>query len=138
MALDLTSFEKAARSFEEVLLAYDASALGVEAKERKFLRDAVIQRFEYTFELARKFLRRYLEMYGLEDSDDIASKDLFRLGFEQGMVRDAEPWLEYLKKRNITSHTYDEVVAEEVLAVARRFLPDVKYLLEKIRERAVD
>jgi len=136
MALDLTSFEKAVASLDEALTARGRSPEPEGSPGRKLLRDAAIQRFEYTFELARKFLKRYLEVYGLEQADGFSHKDLFRVGFEQGMVRDSAPWIEYLKKRNLTSHVYDDEVAGEVFRVIPGFLDDARFLLGRIREKA--
>jgi nucleotidyltransferase substrate binding protein (TIGR01987 family) len=133
MPLDLTSFEKAVVSLEEVLQAHAAVKDTVTGE---FLRDAVIKRFEYTFELSWKFLKRYIEVYGLERPDGFTHKELFRVGFEQGMIRDSAPWFEYLKKRNLTSHTYDKNVAEDVFRSAAPFLQDASYLLARLREKA--
>ena len=135
MALDLTSFEKAVASLDEALTAHSQSSDPEGSRGRKLLRDASIQRFEYTFELARKFLKRYLEVYGLEQADGFSHKDLFRVGFEQGMVRDSAPWIEYLKKRNLTSHVYNDDVAGEVFRVIPGFLEDTRFLLKKIQEK---
>jgi len=120
MALDLTSFEKAVVSLEEALQAH---AVVKDSAAGEFLRDAVIKRFEYTFELSWKFLKRYIEVYGLEWPDGFTHKELFRVGFEQGMIRDSAPWFEYLKKRNLTSYMYDKNVAEVVFRSAAPFLP---------------
>ena len=50
------------------------------------MRDGVIQRFEYTFELSWKMIKRYLEIYSLEKPDGFTNTELFRMGFEQGLI----------------------------------------------------
>ncbi|MDO8526891.1 MAG: nucleotidyltransferase substrate binding protein, partial [Deltaproteobacteria bacterium] len=80
-------------------------------------------------------LKRHLEMSGLERVDTFGIKDLFRVGFEQGLILDPAPWFDYLKKRNLTSHTYDEETAQTVFATARLFLPDAKNLFSRLKER---
>ncbi len=135
MPLDTSSFEKAIGSLETALTAY-ANALQPEGSaERELMRDGVIQRFEYTFELAWKMLKRYLEEYGLEKVDSLTNRDLFRVGFEQGLLRDAEPWLAYLKSRNLPSHTYDQATAQAVYQSGKDFLQDARFLLTQIREK---
>lgn len=135
MALDLSSLEKAVASLKESLDTYDAQATSAEPIARLVLRDGVIQRFEYTVELCWKMLKRHLEMSGLERVDTFGIKELFRVGFEQELIKDPVPWFDYLKKRNLTSHTYDEETAQTVFSVARLFLPDAKHLLSKLLEK---
>ena len=135
MLLDLSSLEKAVTSLQEALGTYDKLQTSVKPKEQLVLRDGVIQRFEYTIELCWKMLKRHLEESGLERVDTFGIKELFRMGYEQGLVRDPSPWFDYLKKRNLTSHTYDEETAKIVFETARLFLPDAKDLFVKLKEK---
>ena len=82
------------------------------------LRDACIQRFEYTFELSWKMLKRRLE-FDLPNShsvDAMSFRDLIRTGAERGLITDADAWMVFRDRRNITSHTYDAVKAAAVAA----------------------
>ncbi|MHB1618366.1 MAG: nucleotidyltransferase substrate binding protein [Sulfuricella sp.] len=102
----------------------------------EFVRDAVIQRFEYTYELAWKMLKRHLdESEGASAVDPLSRKDLFRLGGERGIVENVEAWLAYHRARNETSHTYDENKAEQVYDVARQFAGDAEKLLRELERR---
>lgn len=65
----------------------------------------------------------------------LLTRDLFRVGYEQGMLRDAEAWLDFLKKRNLTSQTYNAATAEAVYQSARDFMRDARFLLERLREK---
>lgn len=135
MPLDTSSFEKAIGSLGTALTAC-ANALQPEGSaERELMRDGVIQRFEYTFELAWKMLKRYLEEYGLEKADSLTNRDLFRVGFEQGLLRDAEAWLAYLKSRSLTSHTYDQATAQAVYQSGKDFLQDARFLLAQLKAK---
>ena len=136
MPLDLSSYEKAIASLETALNAYASAQQPEGSAERELMRDGVIQRFEYTFELAWKLVKRYLEEYGLERVDSLTNRDLFRVGHEQSLLRDAEAWLNYLKSRNLTSHTYEPATAEIVFQSAKAFLADARYLLDQLRARA--
>lgn len=135
MGINISSLEKAVQSLATALEAYGNSPYQEGSPERELMRDGVIQRFEYTFELSWKMLKRYLEEYGLERVDFLTNRDLFRVGYEQGMLRDAEAWLDYLKKRNLTSHTYDAATAKAVYESARAFLQDGRFLLERLRKK---
>jgi nucleotidyltransferase substrate binding protein (TIGR01987 family) len=133
--LDYSSLEKAVTTLEISLVAYESGKVSMEPEQRDIIRDGVIQRFEYTFELAWKTIKRYLEMYGLEKVDKLNNRDLFRAGFENGLINDASLWFDYLTDRNQTSHIYDQDIAAEVFSSAQSFLSDVKYLLAQLKER---
>lgn len=133
--LDLRSSTKALEALKVALDIYDQNSLPDDAPEKVVLRDGVIQRFEFTFELSWKTLKRYLEEYGLEKVDGLNNRELFRIGFEQGLLADPEAWFHYLKMRNQTSHVYDEAKATVVFATARTFLQDARYLLARLEEK---
>lgn len=121
--LDLSALKKAVASLD-LALAQDKD---------EFIRDSVIQRFEYTYELSWKFLARHLESdLGNEYVDRLARRDLYRLGAEKGLLGDASAWFEYHTARNITSHSYNLEVAEKVYETAKRFIRDAKDLLSKL------
>ncbi|MGH9726454.1 MAG: nucleotidyltransferase substrate binding protein [Candidatus Acidiferrales bacterium] len=72
----------------------------------------LIQSFEYTYELAWNTLKDLFEQQG--ESDILGSRDAFRLAFKRGLIEDGEIWMDMIKKRGLTSHTYNEKVAEEI------------------------
>ena len=133
--LDLSSMEKAVRSLEVAVEIYDRSPLPDDHAEKVVLRDGVIQRFEFTYELSWKMLKCFLEEYGLERPDRLSNRDLFRVGHEQEIIDDPEKWFLYLRMRNLTSHVYDEAKATEVFRAARQFLPDVQSFLDRLKNR---
>src|SRR5205807_9998695 len=106
--LILTPFENALKSLEEVL----------RKPKDDIVRDATIQRFEYTYELAWKIMKRHLKWAGAIRDDPRTHGDLLREAANYGLIHDAEIWLEYYRARNETSHTYDEETAEEVYEAA--------------------
>ncbi|MGP8336953.1 MAG: nucleotidyltransferase substrate binding protein [Methanosarcinaceae archaeon] len=104
------------------------------------LRDAVIQRFEYTYELCWKMLKRQLEVESPNPSavDALSFRDLMREGAEKGMIRYVEDWFIFREQRNITSHTYDENKAVSVYNTALDFLPHARDLLNELEKRQHD
>ncbi len=133
MTLDLTSFEKAVSSLERAIAAMDASSTSEDADRHDLMRDGVIQRFEYTFELAWKHMRRYLRIYGFERVETLTNRELFRLAAEQGLSNDAEEWFDLLQARNRTSHVYDEDTAREVYEAAVASRPAFASLIENMQ-----
>jgi nucleotidyltransferase substrate binding protein (TIGR01987 family) len=85
---------------------------------------ALIQAFEFTFELAWKTLKDYLEEEGFElDSP----KKVIKQAFQSEHITNAEVWMEALKKRNNTVHNYNALVMEETVAFIRdQFFPLVR------------
>lgn len=77
--------------------------------ESEFIRDAVIQRFEFTYELAWKTLKAYLATL---DITALNAKETLKAAYQQGLLVDADAWGTLHQKRNLTSHTYDEALAE--------------------------
>jgi len=124
--LILTPFGKALSSLE----------LALQQPKNEFIRDSVIQRFEYSYELAWKMLRRYLvEDMGAETLAPLSRKDLFRLAADKQLINDPLPWFEYHVARNTTSNTYDEAVAEKVYQAAKTFFIDASHLLAELERR---
>lgn len=135
MTMKLTSLQRAVAAFEAALDAYQQSPFADGSLEKEMMRDSVIQRFEFTVELSWKALKRYLEAYGLEKVDGLSNREFFRIGFEQGLLRDADTWMEYLHCRNLSSHTYDPATAERVYQTASQCLDDVHFLLQQLQEK---
>lgn len=136
MAVHLGNLRRAIAALEEGLSAFRREQLNdADPALQVLLRDAVIQRFEFTFEVAWKTLRRYLEEYGLEQIDRATNRQMFRIGCEQGLLRDAEAWLLYLQRRNLTSHVYDQSIAEQIFRTVPDFLEDARWLLARLEER---
>jgi len=75
-------------------------------------KQGLIKAFEYTYELAWNTLKDFLEFSG--QTDIYGSRDAIRKAFELGLIENGESWMDMLKSRNTTSHTYNEEVAEEI------------------------
>ncbi len=139
MALDLSSLKKGVEALEMALKeSASPEAATLSPKLREVVRAGVIQHFEFTYELCWKMLKRYLEQYSPEKPDLLSVKDLFRMGHEQGLLRDAEAWFVYAERRNLTSHTYQTRTAELVFKTAPDFLTDAQFLLRQLETRRLD
>lgn len=130
--LDISSFTKALATLEKALVAYR------ESPENDLIRDACIQRFEYSYELSHKMLRRYLEMTEPTATviNDLSFSSLIRLGYERGLLGEEwVVWKGFRDARNITAHTYDENKALDVFLVIPDFLKEAKHLAHNINIR---
>jgi nucleotidyltransferase substrate binding protein (TIGR01987 family) len=105
-----------------------------------FVRDAAIQRFEYTYELCVKSLRRQLE--AMSDSPDkvdaLGYRDMIRVGVERGFIGTEADWFSYREvrqhRRNTTAHVYDPAKAAQVFAQLSMFLRAAQARHSKLME----
>ena len=101
-----TNFSKALRQLE---LAVELS------KERPLSNleeQGLIQAFEFTHELAWNVLKDYFAFQG--NPDITGSRDASREAFRRGLIEDGEGWMEMIKSRNQSSHTYNQEIAEGI------------------------
>ncbi len=102
------------------------------------VRDGLIQRFEYTYELAHRMLRRYLRHVSASPAlfDQMPFQDLIRLGNEHGLLLGDWPaWRRYRDLRARTSHTYAAAAAMAVVAGIPDFLKEAAHLFDTLTAR---
>jgi nucleotidyltransferase substrate binding protein (TIGR01987 family) len=97
---------------EQFLLALSRLKEVMDMEENDIVRDSAIQRFEFTLDLALRYLKTLLE----ESKGVICNspKDCFREAFKQSLVEYDDFWIEMVDLRNQTSHTYREEIAIKV------------------------
>lgn len=119
----IVSFEKSLKRLEEIL----------EKEETDTVRDAAIQRFEFTIELAWKLTQKFLR------SEEIicrSPKECLKEAFKFGLIKDDPRWFEMLNDRNLTVHTYDEETAKEIYDRLPKYLDVLKDLLNGLQKNS--
>lgn len=97
---------------------------------RELAKEGLVQRFEYTQELAWKVIKDYAEYQGYRDIR--GSRDAFRRGLAMGIIENPV-WLESIEDRNLTSHTYHENTALQVCEdIIKKYYPLFVKLEEKM------
>jgi nucleotidyltransferase substrate binding protein (TIGR01987 family) len=101
-------------------------------------KEGVIQRFEYSYELAWKTLKDYLEMNGVVISP-LTPRQVIKEAFAAKIISDGEVWINMLDHRNLLSHTYHFSVFEQAVeAIAKNYLPAMEklhtFFVKKIAE----
>jgi len=119
MSTSLIEFKKAVFRLNEA----------IQQEKNDFLRDSVIQRFEFSIELAWKTAKKVM---GTSTS---APKDIIREMAQAGYISDVELWLKSIDMRNLSSHTYKEDLAEDVYSFACQFLPNLQSLVLKLDQK---
>lgn len=129
---DLTPLENAIERLREGIVRYEQDTGDTQ------VRDGLIQRFEFAYEISHRTLKRYLEATSAspEQYDVMPFQDLIRSANEQGLLLGDWPrWRAYRDMRARTSHTYDEAVALQVVAGIPAFLDEAATLCARLRDR---
>lgn len=111
---------------EQFARAIERFSEALKKEKDEFVRDSAIQRFEFTFELAWKAIKSHLEDSGIVPC--LSPKACFREAHKRGLIDYDTLWLDMVKLRNLTAHTYIEQVAEQVYGR----LPEVLEAFQKL------
>ncbi len=116
MAVNIIEFKKAVSSLEKAL----------DLPKDDISRDASIQRFEFCVELAWKVAKKKM------GTGTTAPKEVIREMAQNNLIDEVEFWLKAIDQRNLSSHTYNEDLAEEVYNFAKNFIDFAKKLSKKL------
>ncbi len=107
-----SNYRKALAQLKKAVLIVSSQWENNDDKD-KLMEEGLIQRFEYTHELAWKVMKDYLEYQGVNDI--IGSRDALRQTLQVGIISD-ERWMDSIRDRNLTSHNYDDDTAQSIVA----------------------
>ena len=114
-------------------------AEAVAQPQSELIRDATLQRFEFTFEVVWKTLKLYLERQGYECG---GPRPTLKKAFAENLIPtpgEADAWLQMLEDRNLTSHAYDEALANRIHGnIVRDYAPPLAGMARKIQTLAWD
>ena len=98
-------------------------------------KEGIVQRFEYTFELAWKTLKDYLEFSGMI-LNQITVREVIKQAFAAKIIEDGQAWINMLEDRNIMSHTYSQTAFEKaVIAIADYYLPALNQVFLFLKQK---
>ncbi len=104
---------------------------GLQQEETEFIIDGILHRFEFTFELAWKTMKDYLEYMGVTQKIE-SPRETIQSGFKQGIIEDGEMWINMMLARNSLAHIYDE---EESRKVYKKIKEEYIFLLQNMKEK---
>ncbi|ENH96253.1 hypothetical protein J416_11772 [Gracilibacillus halophilus YIM-C55.5] len=105
-----------------------------EDHQNSLIVDGTIQRFEFTIELFWKSLKRLLQNEGIEAN---TPKETLKGAYQARWLHDETAWLQMLKDRNETSHTYNERLALEILGNIKDYYPEMKRTFVFLKEKGL-
>ena len=129
--LNISALENAEKKLKEMLLRYEKES------DDEAVRDSVIQRFEFTYSIALKTLRKYFieRAFVLEEVNQMSFNEMIRTASQLNLlVSNLEKWTVYREMRNMTSHTYDEEIALQVVGIIPDFSKEIAYLITRLKE----
>ena len=129
--IDYSSLGKAVQRLKEGLEALTREP------ENSLYRDAVIQRFEFTYGLCASMMKRHLaQTAAVEPEREITFPSLIRTASENGLLRSGwDVWYEFRKARNLTSHVYNEETARQVVEQIPAFAEEASISIENSKGR---
>ena len=113
----------------------NAVKLADERKLSELEKQGLIQAFEFTHELSWKTLKDFLSEKG--NKEIYGSKDTVREAFKYNLIDSGDIWMDMIKSRNRTSHTYEEEVANEIVdLITQKYLKEFEKLSKTLTELA--
>ena len=98
---------------QELLNATERLKEALQEKESDIIIDGTLHRFEFTFELAWKTMKDYLEYSGVIEGIG-SPREIIKTAFSNGIIEDGENWIKMMLARNSLSHLYDEEKSREI------------------------
>jgi len=129
-------FEDALYNFQRALEAFES----VYKRKEEFrthgfgdvFLDILVKRFEFTYEMSWKVLKRYLDFVGI---GALNPRSCFREAYQQGLLQDESVWLEMIEQRNLSAHEYNEQEIARLLEKAGRYLEAFEDLYRKLETK---
>ncbi len=122
-------FENFSKAFQQLLNAYDLARQSPLSNLEKL---GLIQAFEFTHELAWNVLKDYIEHTGGQTL--IGSKDTTREAFQKSLITQGEVWMQMIKNRNLSSHTYNEDTSNLIYEnIINLYIPCFHQFSEKMK-----
>jgi len=103
----------------------------VKDAENEYEYMGAVQAFEICYELAWTTLKKVLAFRGIEA---YSPREVFRKSYLEGLIPNFDTWINYLKTRNLTVHTYNEDILHDVWNILPQFLKDLDKLVKKIKD----
>lgn len=127
--LDLTILKKSFETLKECYKDYNEQK---DEKLKGYIKDSCIQRFEYTYESAKKIMNKFLKKEYDKTEKELSVNNIFREMYGLGLIKNFENWADYREKRNFTSHEYNEKMTLPILNIIPDFIEDTDFLIKSL------
>lgn len=101
-------------------------------EETDIVIDGVLHRYEFSFELAWKTLKDYLEYLGIPMNTG-SPREVIKESFAHNLISDGETWIKMMLARNSLSHLYDEETSRQIyIAIKNEYIHELEKLVESL------
>ena len=120
------NLKKAYSRLKEVSDIYDG--------KNDIIRDSLIQRFEFTYELTHKTLKEFMKYLGVTLENSFP-RTIFKKAFVNNLISDDTVWINLLEDRNLTSHIYNENMSDEIAdRIVTKYVSAIEELVENLEK----
>ena len=124
-------FEERQSDYKKALLKLKEA---LQEEPTEIVIDGILHRYEFTFELAWKTIKDYLEYMGIVNKVG-SPRENIQLAYQQGIINDGELWIEMMLSRNSLSHVYDEETSRKIYNdIKNKYIQAFEKLEEKFEE----
>lgn len=137
MGLNYISLQKAIVALEKGIMIYQTKKeQDIKGDEMEIIQSGIIQNFEVCYEISWKLMKKKLEEnIGRTEVDGVSRKELFRIAARNKLIDDVEKWFVFHEARNMTSHDYDGIKADEVFRNSNGILTICQKINGKVRRK---
>lgn len=114
-----------------LLNASNALREAIAQAETQLEHDGALQRFEFTYELLWKTLKKILAFKGINVNNP---RDVFREAARNQLIDNPKFWFEVIRKRNLTTHVYNQQMADAIFDFLQQFEPELTKVLKNIEQ----
>ena len=132
--LYFTSLRNALERLKEGYARYESDVSDIQ------IRDGLIQRYEFTYEISHKMLKRHLEMTSAnpEAFDALPFADLIRTGNEQSLLRsDWTAWKVFREMRALANNALEDQAALEIVKIIPMFIEEIQFFIRQLSTQAM-
>ncbi len=120
------------QNFEKVFIQLKSAVTQLENLS-DLEKEGMIQRFEYTFELAWKTLKDYLEE---KNVDAKFPREVIKQSFKYEIINKGDIWLEMLEQRNLMAHTYEEKIFKNVVnKISQEYFAEISQVYQYLKDK---
>lgn len=137
MPLELNHLERAITALDAGMerIRDDEFMGSLDEVSQNVMMSGIIQHFEFTYEICRVLIERWLRENHGREIISLSRKDVYRIAGERELIDGVERWFKYHEERNRTSHRYDKELLNMLSDTVPRFVHDARTLLDTLTAR---
>lgn len=129
--LDLSNLKN---SFFTLKECYNDYTMQKDEKMQTYIKDSCIKRFEYTYEMSKKIMNKFLKKEYDKTEKELSINNIFREMYSLGLIDSFDNWVDYRENRNISAHEYDITKTYPIIELIPRFLVDVDFFITHLEQ----